>query len=127
MSITEEFSFDKEGEVVRFPHLRRYFLASVIILIALLSFGVGRLTGGEREGVTINYDPNLAVPAAAVALSKPRVTADTGHSVFASSKGKRYYYPGCRNTISEKNKVTFATETMAEKAGYTLASGCKKP
>ena len=116
---SETVDFDKDGNVVRFSPLRRLFLVLVIVLVALLSFGIGRLSGeGDRKPVSIQ----------GVALDKSvnnSASAILGvHGVFASSKGKKYYYPGCSNTISEANKVTFATAEMAESAGYTLASNC---
>lgn len=121
---SETVDFDKEGNIVRFSPLRKLFLTLVIILVALLSFGIGRLSGeGNREPVKILYDQTLVQ---GVALDK---TGDNSLSVkqgvFASSKGKKYYYPGCSNTVSDANKVTFATAFMAESAGYTLASNCK--
>jgi hypothetical protein len=127
MSITEEFHFDNRGEVVRFPHLRKYFLTLVILLVAALAFGIGRLTGEKGTGVSINYNPTLlASPVVAVGPS-PSPVAPSAGQVYASSKGSRYYYMNCKSTIVEKNKVTFASAIMAESAGYTLATGCKAP
>jgi hypothetical protein len=122
MSITEEFSFDKDGEVVRFAWFRPYFLTIAIALVAVLSFGIGRLTSENKGGVSINYEPESLPQTAPVAS-----VVQAGGSVTASSQGTRYYYANCRNTISEKNKVSFATALMAEKAGYTLAANCKRP
>lgn len=121
MSIPDTFEFDNRGEVVRYPWARRYFLTAVILLVALLASGIGRLTGdrGEGRGVSINFDPNL------LASSSPVTSTLTPGSVTASSQGTRYYYGHCSNTISERNKVTFATAALAEQAGYTLAANCK--
>ncbi len=142
MSIQDTVHFDNTGEVVRHPTLKRYFLALVIVLVAILGFGVGKLSGqGSRAGVSINYDPSLLKdPAPASPVSTSADTSQTSSviaatipvqsakgAVFASVNGKRYYYPGCSNTISEKNKVTFATAAMAESAGYTLSANCKAP
>ncbi|MDO8424290.1 MAG: hypothetical protein Q7S54_01620, partial [bacterium] len=61
MNISEEVSFDKEGHVERFPLFRKLFLALVIILVAALSFGIGRLSvAGDREPVRIEYDPEIS-------------------------------------------------------------------
>jgi len=118
MSIPESFDFDKEGEVVKNPWLRRYFLSIVIFLVALLSFGVGRLTGTERGGVTINYG-------GIDNLENEKLPAESSPgAVTASSQGTKYYFSHCGNNISERNKVTFATATLAESAGYTLAANC---
>jgi hypothetical protein len=142
MSIQDTVHFDNTGEVVRHPLVKRFFLALVIVLVAVLGFGVGKLSGqGSRAGVEINYDPsalNDPLPAApvttavktsqtsSVVQAKNQARTPSG-AVFASANGKRYYYPGCSNTISEKNKVSFATAAMAEQAGYTLSANCKAP
>ena len=118
MSITETYHFDKRGEVVRNPLFKRLFVSLVVILVALLSFGLGRLSGSPRGGVSISYEPE------SLADSKISTTAGVGE-VVVSSQGTRYYYSHCKNSISEKNKVVFATALMAEKAGYTLALNCK--
>src|SRR3989338_11664368 len=60
MSIPEIVSFDKEGKIERFPLFRKLFLSITIILVALLSFGIGRLSvAGNREPVRIEYDEQL--------------------------------------------------------------------
>jgi hypothetical protein len=118
MSIQDTFSFDKDGEVVRFPLVRRFFLTLVIILIGLFSFGLGRLSGQSGAGeMKISYDPNTS--------SESASTPANAGAIIASSQGKKYYYSGCANNISDKNKITFTTSAQAESAGYTLASGCK--
>jgi hypothetical protein len=138
MSIQDTFEFDKEGQVVKFPLFKRIFLGFVIVLIALLAFGIGRLSregrGGSRD-VKIEYDPSLIdatqTPVATSGLGEGRAAQTETASVintgriFASSQGKRYYYPGCKSTVSEKNKVFFADAKTAEAAGYTLATNCK--
>jgi hypothetical protein len=125
MSIPETFSFDKEGEVVRFPSIQRYFLTILIILVALVSFGVGRLTGEKGGEVSINYDPSLLeAPTQAASVIGSTGVVSAGQ-VTASSQGTRYYLSHCKNTISEKNRVTFANAALAESAGYTLAATCK--
>jgi hypothetical protein len=125
MSIQDTFSFDKDGEVVRFSWVKRFFLSLVIILVGLLSFGLGRLSGqGNGAGeVKISYDQSdLALPSAIQSAA-----AVTSGAIVASSNGKKYYYPGCTNNISDKNKITFTNYTAAEASGYTLAANCQKP
>jgi len=123
MSLSETVDFDKDGQVVHFSPIKQLFLVLVIILVALLAFGIGRLSQtGNREPIRIEYDQNLSqvsgISTASVINSVP------AGGVFASNKGKKYYYPGCSNTISEANKVTFPTPKDAESAGFTLASNC---
>lgn len=125
MSITESFEFDKDGEVVKNSPLKPFFLGFVIILVALLAFGIGRLSvaGGQGGGVKIEYDPSLVdQQPATTTLQQPILNSA---SVFASSKGTKYYFPNCKSTISAANKVTFMSAAEAEKAGYSLATNCK--
>jgi hypothetical protein len=63
MSIPETISFDKTGEVERGPSLvRKLFLSLVIILVAVLSFGIGRLTSAPAgQGIRIEMDPTFPI------------------------------------------------------------------
>jgi hypothetical protein len=108
----------------------------IIVLVTLLAFGLGRLSGqGSRAGVSINYAPDelksasmdaqgsSASQVSAVGASLPTATLE---SVSASSKGTKYYYANCKNTISAANKIIFTSAAEAEKAGYTLAANCHR-
>lgn len=122
MSIPEVFHFDNRGEVVEKSPIKPYFLAIVIILVSILSFGVGRLTTTQREGVKINFDQSLLQNTVSTANVASAVSAG---KISASVNGTRYYYPHCKSTVSEKNKVFFDTAAQAEEAGYELAVNCK--
>lgn len=106
---------------------RRVFVPLSILLVGLLGFGLGRLDGaGQRPPIEIRYEPELvstSTPAAQSAQTPKDSAVDT---VYASSRGTRYYYMHCKSTISEKNKITFSNAAAAEAAGYTLAAGCKR-
>ena len=46
--------------------------------------------------------------------------------IFASKKGKYFYYKGCGgNTISKKNLVYYKSESQAIAAGKIIYSKCK--
>lgn len=128
----EEFELDADGEVVRNTWVRRYFVSLSILLISALSFGVGRLTGVDRAGVEINFDPSLletqvsGISGQSQSASVINSNEAAGESVEASVNGTRYYYAHCGNNIAEKNKVVFRSATEAERAGYTLALNCKR-
>ncbi len=124
MSIPEVFHFDNRGEVVEKSPIKPYFLAIVIILVSILSFGVGRLTTTQREGVKINFDQSLLQSPASTANVASAVSVQPG-KISASVNGTRYYYPHCKSTVSEKNKIYFDTAAEAEASGYTLALSCK--
>lgn len=127
----QEIHFDEEGLPIKFPLIRKIWLSVLIILVGLLGFGLGKLSNlSQNEGITIEYqniDSQEETRDKIQTNSNPTNSQlqTTNSSVTVSSKGTRYYYPWCKNTISEKNKVTFATALLAEKAGYTLATNCK--
>lgn len=136
MSLPETVSFDNSGQMVRFSFVRKFFLALVIVLVALLAFGIGRLSvEGKREPVRIVN--NSQFPISNLQSSSNETMSNENSlkiansqienlaSVYASSKGTKYYYSYCKSTVSEKNKVIFTTAKMAESAGYTLSATCK--
>lgn len=128
MNIAEEVSFDNTGHIEPTWSWRRLYLALVIILVATLSFGIGRLTGGgDSEPIRIEYDPLISNIEAPNLKQAQNSNIQAEGSVYASSNGKRYYYANCSglSRISEKNKVAFASAALAEAAGYTLASNCQ--
>lgn len=140
MNISETVSYDKDGEVVRFPFFRKIFLSLVIILVATLSFGIGRLSVvGNREPIKIEYNEDLAndslttLPntpssnSATVVNAVKAVTPTTSQTVVVSKNGTKYHYLHCSGAkqIKEENKIVFASPSLAESAGYTLAANCK--
>ena len=133
MNVTELVSFDKEGNVERFPLVRKLFLSLVILLVAGLSFGLGRLTtAGKASPIKIEYDPSLSAyleePSGAKVQTASVINAvgESSTSVVGSSKGTKYHYSHCPGAkqISEGNKVVFASPAAAEASGYTLALNC---
>ncbi|MDO8471366.1 MAG: hypothetical protein Q7S49_02050 [bacterium] len=137
MSISEIVSFDKDGRIerpstllgVNFPLFKKLFLSITIILVALLSFGIGRLSvAGDREPIKIEYDPNLTEwSTPSVDQTANVINAVKKGEVIASKNGVRYHYPHCAGAkqIKEENKIVFPTPAAAEAAGYTLAANCK--
>ena len=136
MSISEEISYDKEGQPVRFPRFRRLFLPLVIILVAVLSFGIGRLSIVTKgEPVKIEFDSTLLGKTAASTTEAATVieaiqtqsrSVKTGQ-VIVSKNGTKYHYLNCPGAkqIKEENKIVFGSAAEAEGAGYTLAANCK--
>ena len=112
----------------------------VIILVAVGSFGLGRLSKDQvGPGIAVQ-EYNLANVISAVEntttnntkqnIIKPTETTKSisaGKSFFASSRGSKYYSIGCSGgkTLKEENKVWFSTKQEAENAGYELSSTCK--
>lgn len=96
---------------------------AIIALVALASFGLGRLgTARPSEPLTIDYFAEARPLAAGAALAE----ASPG-GVVASKKGTKYHLPWCSGaqTISEENRVYFESEEAAREAGYEPAKNCK--
>lgn len=97
-------------------------LAAVIILVALISFGLGRLSkiGESRVPITIE---NLSTTTQTEKITDNKTTGN----FVASKNGTKYHYPWCAGaqSIKEENKIWFSTAEEAQKAGYEPASNCK--
>lgn len=128
-----------------------YWLLSIILLVAMLSFLLGRISkiGESKEGVRVtNNSPLAPLPAGSVGgLKQERGTAQTPVSVtqsgqaaavvnsdvggkievVGSKNGTKYHLPSCPGAkqISEKNLIKFESIEEARSRGYTPASNCK--
>jgi hypothetical protein len=132
--LSEVIEFDEIGQIRRHGLIDRFFLSLVIILVAMLSFGLGRLyTIGERAGVVIEYDPSLLESALVEGGTSKNQHASSAlgatreGSVVVSSKGTKYHYAHCSGAkqIKEENRIIFVSAAEAEQAGYSLAANCK--
>ncbi|MFZ2763974.1 MAG: hypothetical protein WAX80_03000, partial [Minisyncoccia bacterium] len=138
----ETVSYDKEGHIERFPLSKKLFLPVTIILVAVLSFGIGRLSVvGEREAIRIEYDQELTTndlqpttntsQTASVINSikkpAPLEASKLSNGVVGSKNGTKYHYSYCSGAkqIKEENKIVFSSPEVAQAAGYTLAANCK--
>ena len=128
------------------------YLAAIIILTAVISFGLGRLskireektpitienvkenteTGESKSLSTSNVDKNIdKTNGAGIMLEHNSSTISnfpSSSKIFVASRnGKKYYYAWCEsaNVIKEQNRVWFSTQAEAEKAGYQPAANCK--
>jgi hypothetical protein len=56
-------------------------------------------------------------------------TSPKNFYIAASKSGTKYYYQNCAglSRIKPENLTFFASESLAERAGYTLAKNCQKP
>ncbi len=100
-------------------------LAVAVILVALISFGLGRLSKIRelKTPIKIENVVSIATTTANVATTTNSVSGE----VVASKNGTKYHYPWCPGaaTIKEENKIYFASIEEARKAGYTPAANCK--
>jgi len=131
----ETVTYGKDGHIERFTLFRKLFLSMAIILIASLSFGLGRLSmTGKSSAVKIEYaetivgNETVTNTATAINSISNSPVQTVGESTVVSSKnGTKYHYlhcPGAKQ-IKEENKIMFASPSAAESAGYTLAANCK--
>ena len=112
---------------------KELYLATIIILTAVISFGLGRLSKIREEKTPITIEN--AKENAQIGESKPLSTSNvdktnssaTSKIFVASRNGKKYYYAWCEsaNVIKEQNRIWFSTQAEAEKAGYQPAANCK--
>ncbi len=115
---------------------RDLLLACAMCLLALISFGLGRLSVQGKQQVPValvmpplpatssnqyahNVSPSKAMPQNAL---PPQSGA-----YVASKSGSVYHLPWCSGAkrIKEENKVWFMSKEEAERAGYRPASNCK--
>ena len=136
--IEEEFDIVPIGEKPKKSLKSHIFNISLVLLVSLASFGLGRLTIYEERRVPVEIkfsqaQSNILQAPSETAFETGEVrgvsTAGTevGGEVVASKTGKKYHYPWCAGAkqISDKNKITFASAEEARKAGYTPAANCK--
>lgn len=111
------------------------FYGALIVLIAAVSFGLGRLSGSENSSYLDGNLPIVLSQSASVQQAMPSSTSP--HSVadikneqgtyIGSRNGTKYHLPWCpgASQIKEANKVFFSSKAEAEEAGYAPASNCK--
>ena len=99
--------------------IHEWGLIVIVFLVALASFGLGRLSALEdaRPPVSITEAPAAQKPGPIV----------LGGLIVASRAGSTYYYPWCTGAgkILPQNQVWFASEDAARRAGYQPAKACK--
>ena len=102
---------------------RDVFIIAILILASSASFGLGYLAGLDAV-IPIEGQGRVTMPDA----DTVRATSTEGQ-VVASKNGTKYYFASCAGVgrISDANKVWFASVSLAEAAGYTLAANCKGP
>ena len=106
------------------------FIILTVILVALISFGIGRLTVPKSEPILIknleqaNID-DLNIEAQGKVYPPATEQSDVGR-VVGSKNSDKYHLPECPGAkqISEQNKVWFDSIEAAEKAGYKPAGNC---
>ena len=98
--------------------VREWGIVIIVVLIGLASFGLGRLSALEDERSPVTILEAKAGDARAMYV---------GGEVVASRNGSAYHYPWCpgAQSMSPANKIWFASEEAARRAGYSPAKNCK--
>ena len=98
------------------------YIASIIFLVGLASFGLGRLSILWPQKMPLVIEK----PDKAVAIRETTVVATQGKYV-ASKNGTAYHLPTCSGArnIKEENKIWFQTKEEAESGGYKPAANCE--
>lgn len=112
----------KIGDKIRHfwaSHKEDMYLVLIIFLVALASFGLGRLSiqAEERGKLQIVYPERQSASA---------IDATRGGRYVASLSGSKYHLPTCPGAqrMKEENKIWFDTKEDAETAGYEPAANC---
>lgn len=107
-------------------HEKDIILTAVIVLIAVISFGLGRLSKIRENNVPLTIE-NLKMEVIDTPGDKIINEVNTQKIFVASKNGKKYHYVWCESAsgIKEENKIFFATKEEAQAAGYEPAVNCK--
>ncbi|HEY4502652.1 MAG TPA: hypothetical protein VJH21_02365 [Candidatus Paceibacterota bacterium] len=104
------------------------FVVLLIVLIGLMSFGLGRLSALEKGRTHVRIIDPVAQRASVLEQNSNGSTSDTvsSGSFVGSKNGSKYHFPWCSGAqrIKEENKIWFSTKEEAERAGYTPAANC---
>lgn len=100
-----------------------FFLAILLVLVAIISFGLGRNS-------VVSF-VNTAQDQAGVIFHESEAMDDVHDDgvmiqVVASKTGSKYHLPDCPGAtrIKDENKLYFDSYELAEAAGYTQAANC---
>ncbi len=112
------------------------YIAAVIFLVGLASFGLGRLSilWPEKEPLTIenqgsrikNYGTAKETASDGKNYNSSVIIPNSGGKYVASKNGTAYHFPWCPGAqkIKEENKIWFQTKEEAEGRGYKPAGNC---
>jgi len=111
-----------------------WFVAILIVLVAVVSFGLGRASYKPDNRQTSGIAPATVVESLIPTLhtdtsttTEPIAPETTPNAYVGSKNGTKYHLPWCPGAkqMKEENKIWFQTKEKAEAAGYTPAANCK--
>ena len=112
------------------------YLAALVFLMSMASFGLGRLSAiwPEKEPIVIenqesrimNQGNDGSGQSAQILDSRFQIPDSARGNFVASRNGSAYHYPWCPSAkkIKEENRIWFQTEEEARKVGYKPAGNC---
>ena len=111
------------------------YVAVLIFLVSVASFGLGRLSilwPAKQPIQIIEKDEllttkNTAAAASSLTANSSLIIHNSALGKYVASKsGKSYHFPWCpgATNINEQNKTWFQTKEAAEQAGYKPAANC---
>lgn len=127
----------------KFGHIvksRQYelFLGSCVILVAVISYNLGQINSlkktpiGVKESVNTKAEIFDAVSPKFETLNSKQTQSSKSQiqkldaRVVVSKNSDKYHYSWCSGAkrIKPENQIWFDNESLAQKAGYTLAGNC---
>jgi len=114
------------------PYENDIILVVVFVCIALLSFGLGRLSvpNNQKIPVTLGNMASVQMPSSNISTSdvdSSQISDVANGQLVGSKNSDKYHLPWCLGAqrIKEENKVWFQSKEEAEAAGYQSAGNCK--
>lgn len=110
---------------------KEWFTGLVLILTALLAFGLGRLSALTPTKTPMVIQPASTVPTVAAANNPTNFNLtnnkiNVAGKVVASKEGSKYHLPECGGAkrIKPENLISFESVAAAQAAGYAPAANC---
>jgi len=107
-----------------------FFFTLLILLVAVVSFGLGRSSVdqiiAEKQPATVVTSQLEKIVEKPIVEDIQSLTETSGKYV-ASKNSDKYHLPWCSGAkrIAEANKIWFKDKEEAKAAGYTPAGNCK--
>lgn len=105
------------------------FMALLVILVGVVSFGLGRQSARESVGVNVRVPSQAGIVFTDVLPAESGVEAVTdqeAYLVVASRSGSKYHRLDCTGAkaIKEENKIYFDSVAEAKAGGFQPAANC---
>lgn len=103
-----------------------WFTGLILILVALGSFGLGRLTKIKALKSPIRVESAVIEPTESAAVNLSFGQTDQDGQVVGSRQGNKYHFPWCAGAkrIKPENLIKFTSVEAAKQAGYEPAGNC---